>query len=177
VDWFGDSILARENMTKSGYDLKALSLSTGVWRDVAATPSLDERDGQFSPDGRWVAYQSNENGADFEIWVVPFNNTKGRQQVAVGGGEKVRWWPDGRKLLYVGPEGLMSVDMVLTPDGQSFVRQQPRKLFPTRMGPAVQGIDLQQYMVRKRDGRILMSTLPDEASMPPITLILNWRGN
>lgn len=63
--------------------------------------SFNERDGQFSPDGRWIAYQSNESGR-FEIYAQSFPGTNGKVQVSSNGGAMARWRDDGRELFYVG---------------------------------------------------------------------------
>ncbi|HET7619246.1 MAG TPA: protein kinase [Vicinamibacterales bacterium] len=82
---------------------------------VARTP-FDEKDGQFSPDGRWVAYQSNETGAP-EVWIRPFRRPGAPQRVSVDGGTQPRWRADGRELFFVALDGrLMSV--AVTTDGQ-----------------------------------------------------------
>ena len=69
-----------------------------------ATSSFDEREGQFSPDGKWIAYQSNESGT-FEIYVQPFPKADGRWQVSQGGGGQVRWHPGGHELFFMGLDG------------------------------------------------------------------------
>ncbi len=67
------------------------------------TPS-DERSSQFSPDGRWVAYQSNESGR-FEIYVRPFPGPGGQWLISAAGGIQARWSRDGKELYYVAPDG------------------------------------------------------------------------
>ena len=66
---------------------------------VVQTP-FDETAGQFSPDGRWVAYQSNES-RPVQIYVRPFPGPGGPWQVSTAGGSQPRWRPDGKELFYV----------------------------------------------------------------------------
>ena len=73
---------------------------------------FDERHGQFSPDGRWVAYRSSESGR-FEIYVRPFPGPGGQWQISTAGGIAPRWRPDGKELYYIAPDGkLMAVPIV-----------------------------------------------------------------
>ena len=69
--------------------------------------TFDEYHGQFSPDGRWIVYQSNESGA-FEIYAAPFDGAEaapGRKfQISTGGGVQARWRPDGREVFYAAPD-------------------------------------------------------------------------
>ena len=72
---------------------------------------FDERSGQFSPDGRWVAYESNESGR-YEIYVRGFPQTGGKWLVSVAGGTQPRWRRDGREIYYVAPDNkLMAVEV------------------------------------------------------------------
>jgi hypothetical protein len=63
----------------------------------------------FSPDGKWVAYQSNESGHN-EIYVAPFPGPGGQRQVSTAGGTAPRWPAEGKEIFYVGGDnGLMAV--------------------------------------------------------------------
>ena len=142
-------------------------------RVVESAAAFDERDGQFSPDGKWIAYQSNESGR-FEVYVQPFPGPGGRSTVSTGGGAQVRWRHDGKELFYIALDGrLMAVPVSLAPNDQTLEPGTPVPLFATRVGGAVQSVFRQQYMV-STDGRFLMSTLVEEAASP-ITMILNWK--
>jgi Tol biopolymer transport system component len=138
--------------------------------------------GAFSPDGRWVAYHSNESGRP-EIYVRPFKpagpnagtattEVGDQWQVSTGGGITPRWGPNGKELYYINPEGaMMAVPMTVT--GNSLQPGAPVMLFPTRIYSG--GTDTQmgwQYDVT-RDGRFLINTLLQEAAAP-ITLLQNW---
>jgi serine/threonine-protein kinase len=86
---------------------------------------------KFSPDGRWIAYASNESGT-FEIYVRPFPGPGGRWQISTGGGSFPAWSRDGRELVYMGPDQrLMAVSY--TAEGDSFSAGKPRVWSETRM--------------------------------------------
>ena len=141
--------------------------------------------GEFSPDGRWVAYQSNESGRD-EVYVRPFvppldpngaaatapATAGGQWQVSTGGGIQPAWRRDGKELYYLNPEGAMMAAPITT--GATLSPGAPVVLFPTRVvgGGADTGTG-RQYDVAP-DGRFLINTeLSGDAA--PITLIQHWK--
>lgn len=138
---------------------------------IANTP-FDERDGQFSPDGRWVAFESDESGTP-KIYVQPFPGPGRRIPVSTGGGSQVRWRADGRELFYVDPDDSL-VAMAIDASGESVTIGQGSKLFATSLAP-VRTISRQQYVV-SRDGQRFLMVHTEPAPVPPVTLILNWRG-
>ena len=82
------------------FDLESVSLdSTHEARELSASRTAIEAQGRFSPDGRWVAYNSDESGA-LEVYVRPFSQGGGRTLVSVGGGSRPIWGHDGKKLYY-----------------------------------------------------------------------------
>jgi Tol biopolymer transport system component len=136
----------------------------------------------FSPDGRWVAYQSNESGRN-EIYIRPFTPPSsagttggaaaGQWQVSTAGGIHVVWRRDGKELYYLNPMGaLVAVPIAVT--GSTLEPGAPMALFRTRIvGGGVDGQQGRQYDVAP-DGRFLINTELDSATAP-ITLIQNWR--
>ena len=135
--------------------------------------NFEERDGQFSPDSNWVAYQSNESGR-FEIYVQRFPGPGGKVQVSTNGGAQVRWRSDGKELFYIALDGmLMAVPIRIS--GTSIEAGAPIPLFPTHVGGAVQGTNRQQYSVSRDGQRFLMNTVVAEADASPLTVILNWK--
>jgi dipeptidyl aminopeptidase/acylaminoacyl peptidase len=85
----------------------------------------DERGGDFSPNGQYIAYASNESGRD-EVYVQPFPFTGAKWQISTGGGENPRWSRDGRELFYSGDGGALSVPVETA---GSFVKGVPRLVF------------------------------------------------
>ena len=172
-DWSRDGqfLLYGDTDPKTGRDLWALPV-TGNDRkpiEIVKTP-FEELDGQFSPDVRWVAYETNEAGR-FEIVVQPFPEPSGKWQVSTGGGTQPRWRADGKELYFVAPdEKLMAASVTTT--GTTFSAGTPVPLFPVTLAPGL-GANNQQYAV-SRDGRFLINQPVEESTTAPITLILNW---
>ena len=138
--------------------------------------NFEEREGQFSPDGKWIAYQSNESGR-FEIYVQPFPGPGGKFQISTNGGAQVRWRHDGKELFYIALDGrLMAVPIQFASNGQAIEPGSPVPLFATHIGGAVRGFDRQEYIVSPDGQRFLMNTLTEETGSSPITVILNWKG-
>jgi eukaryotic-like serine/threonine-protein kinase len=163
----------------SQYDIWALPLDGERLEAHQPFPvvqtSFDERDGQFSPDGHWIAYESNETGR-YEIYLQPFPGPGAKLPVSIGGGAQVRWRRDGKELFYIALDGrLMAVPIQFSGSRQPGVGV-PIPLFPTHFGGAIaQGVTRQQYAVSPDGQRFLTNALPDDEVLPPITLILNWK--
>jgi len=179
LDWSPDGrfLLYWESDPKTAGDLWVLEMSGSERkpRVVVNTP-FEERRGQFSPDSRWLAYETNESGR-FEIVVQPFPELTGKWQVSTGGGTEPRWRADGKELYYIAPDGKMMAARVTTLTnnrrGDSrFEAGAPVALFPTRIVGGANAFKA-QYAV-SRDGRFLINTQVDESNTTPITLILNW---
>ena len=139
------------------------------------TPRLFLRTGfgkinnRFSPDGKWVSYQTDESGR-YEIYVRSFPEPGGEWQISTGGGTGARWHPDGKELFYIAPDGtLMSVS--ITTQGTTLVPGTPRPLFqsPIALGPLSN--TRAQYDVAP-DGRFLINVTVDDPA--PITVLQNW---
>ena len=131
-----------------------------------------ETGGQFSPDGRWVAYQSNESGP-FEIYVQPFPDRECKWQISTNGGTMPRWRTDGKELFFIAPDAKLMAAAVAASD-TTFEAAPPVALFQTRIVGRSHAIIKHQYAV-SRDGRFLINHLPEESTATPITLILNWK--
>jgi serine/threonine protein kinase/Tol biopolymer transport system component len=132
--------------------------------------------GQFSPNGRWVAYRSTESGTT-EIYVQGFtldsSQARGKWQVSVAGGELPRWRRDGKELFFHFGDGFFAVDVKT--DGASFEAGIPRLLFqvPTVISGVAGG---GAPFVVTRDGqRFLVFAAVEKASNQPLEVLLNWR--
>jgi len=180
TDWSSDGrfILYRSSQPTTGYDLWALPLESGGKPGkpfpIVETAS-EERDGQFSPDGKWIAYESNESDRS-EIYVQRFPSPEGKVRISTNGGAQIRWSRDGKELFYVALDGrLMAVPIQFVADGHTINPGAPVPLFATHLGGALQAAARQQYMVSPDGKRFLMNTIAEETA-PPITVVLNWKA-
>jgi Tol biopolymer transport system component/tRNA A-37 threonylcarbamoyl transferase component Bud32 len=190
-DWSPDGrfLLYTVQDPNTGSDLWAVPLedtqkreaNTGsrVGRPMAiASSGFDEGQARFSPDGRWIAYVSNETGQQ-EIHVQPFPGLSSKAQLSTEGGIYPRWHPNGKALVYLAPDmRLMMVPIDTASRPGSIEPGVPRALFATRIatsGPYVfsAGIFAKAQYAVAADGRFLMNVAED-VSAPPITLVVNW---
>jgi eukaryotic-like serine/threonine-protein kinase len=173
TDWSRDGrfILYRIQQGPRSIDLWALPLD-GSRKPfpVSELPNADERLAEFSPDGKWVAFESNETGR-YEVYVQAFPKPGAKTVVSTAGGRQARWSPDGKELFYVAPDArLMSVSMRLRADNQQVEAASPVALFLAKVSGVTTGGSGMEYDV-SRDGRFLMNTLVEQTT--PMTLILN----
>jgi Tol biopolymer transport system component len=162
-DWSADGryLLYRIVAPATGSDVWALPLFGGRMPVPVTRTMANEVNGRFSPDGRWVAYQSNETGRA-EIFVQPFPGPGPRRQVSIDGGFNPEWRGDGRELFFVSPdERIMSVPVSTTGTTVQFAA--PVALFAKPEGP---------YTVTSDGMRFLVGMVSADAS--PITILLNW---
>jgi len=127
--------------------------------------------GQFSPDGKWVAYASNESGK-WEIYVTSFPESRGKWQVSMGGGEQPRWRGDGKELFYLSSDEKMMAAPVTI--GTSFNAGTPIALFPATPRQAVSRVDLFVYDVSQDGQRFLILTQMKQAETALMSVVLNW---
>jgi serine/threonine protein kinase/Tol biopolymer transport system component len=176
LDWSPDGrfLLYRVELRATTYDLWALPLDGDRKPFPVVQTNFDERDGQFSPDGRWIAYESNESGR-FEIYVQSFPGRGGKWQMSATGCAQVRWRRDGKELFCIGLDGrLMAVPFRVGSDGQTVEPSNPVALFAARIpGGAIQGSFKHQYAVSPDGQRFLINSQIATAASP-ITLVLNW---
>ena len=178
MDWSPDGRFLFYRMTgaKTGFDLWALSLNGGRTFPVVET-EFAEKEAQFSPDGKWFAYQSNESGR-FEIYIRPFLDIGGARYgpISSNGGTQVRWRRDGKELFYLGLDNtLMAVPIAVASGGQRIEAGTAVPLFranPIGSNPE-STVRPQQYAVSPDGQRFLVNTTAEVTS--PITVILNWK--
>jgi eukaryotic-like serine/threonine-protein kinase len=176
TDWVEDMMLFRENSTTTYNDVYAVPMS-GADRQPfrVVRTEASERDAQFSPDMKWVAYESDRSGRS-EIYATRFRGSEQQFRISPDGGAQVRWNPSNRnELFYVSLDGrLMSIQLEFSDDDASVKGSAPVALFQTRIGLVLQGPQKQQYVVSKDGKRFLVSNVIEEA-LSPIRMILNWK--
>lgn len=128
----------------------------------------DGFDGQFSPDGRWIAYESPLSGRS-EVYLQPFPGPGPRQTVSTGGGESPRWARDGRELYYTTRDKLMAV---MIPDTVELSIGAPQFVFEGRYRGDVNANT--PYDVTA-DGRFLrVQQVEPDRPLTYIELVLGW---
>jgi Tol biopolymer transport system component len=152
----------------TGFDIWVLRLS-----DRKAQPFLrtrfNETAPRFSPDGRWLAYISDESGR-FEVYVQPYPGPGGKWQISTEGGMEPVWNPNGRELFYRNGNKMMAVDITTQ---SSFTASKPRMLFegPYELPP----VPIANYDVSSDGQRFLMLKPSEEEAAPTqINVVLNW---
>ena len=123
-------------------------------------------DGKFSPDMRWVAFQSNETGRP-EVFVAPFPWTGAKWQVSTTGGTQPLWRADGKELCFFDFSGIVAVEV--NGSGASFQVGALKPLFPRL---ALNGFS-QEYSMTK-DGQRFLAITPSEGGSQTLTLVQNW---
>ncbi len=177
-DWSPDGrfILYIAVDPKNARDLWILPLSGDRKPYPFVQSVFDERNGQFSPDGKWIAYQSNESGI-FEIYVQSFPGPGIRRQASTGGGSQPRWRRDGKELFYISPDGTLTA-VPLRIAAQSLNPGVPAPLFKTRIvGGVAASIQKAQYAVAPDGRRFLINVTVEEPVTSPITVVTNWAGD
>jgi len=141
-------------------------------RRAVAVPNTDARgaNGRFSPDGRWLAYESWESGQP-EVWIQPFPVSGGKWQISHEGGLKPRWRRDGKELYFMARDGALMAAPITAQE--SIQAGAPVRLFPIRTS----GLLIAQYPYDvSADGqRFLVITPLEDEGMTPVTILLNWR--
>jgi Tol biopolymer transport system component len=138
------------------------------WRPFAAPDVMLQR-GQFSPDGKWLLYQSNESGA-FEVYVSDFPGLNLRRRVSVSGGSQSRWARDGREIFYVTPDNLLMSLTVLDPVHMVFSR--PRPVF--KLSAQILPWGGFSYDVARDSKRFLLINTVPSTSLNALEVVLNW---
>jgi eukaryotic-like serine/threonine-protein kinase len=172
VSWTRDrtyALLRREN-PKTNADL--IAIATADLREVVVSQSpYDELEGQFSPDGKWVAFVSTDSGRP-EVFVQSFPEARGRTQISTGGGTQVRWSADGKEIFYLAPDGkLMAASVAL--GGATPEVKLPVALFQTYLATGTNVVGNKPQYAVSRDGRFLLNTAVESPSAP-IVVAFNW---
>ncbi len=171
-DWSRDGkyILFETGHAETGWDLEVAELDAAGNTTVKPylTSRFNEHEGRFSPDGKWVAYTSNEDGRD-QVYVQSFPTGGGRLRISPDGGGKPVWRPDGLELYYMDPDGgINAVPITWHP---SF---QPGK--PTRLllsGATAAGFHAQYDVSHSGDRFVALVIQSAQPALPVI--VLNWK--
>jgi Tol biopolymer transport system component len=176
LDWTPDGkflILAERPIRTGVQRISLLQVAGGN----AAEPLLEAKganvdSGQVSPDGRWIAYRSDESGKN-EIYVSSFPKPAGKLQVSTGGGITPRWRADGRELYYLAPDKrLMAAAVKETGALLQLGSVQP--LFEMFQTMFLTAAGVGQYDVTRDGIRFVVDSVNTDESAAPLSLVLNW---
>lgn len=172
LDWSSDGRTLLFRISYSGLD-DVMILPMNANGSAASDPlpfqktEFDEDAGAFSPDGRWIAYSSDESGRS-EVYVRAFPGPGGKRQVSTTGGDRPRWRKDGKELYYLDLGTRMMVAEV-DGAGSSFQTGSVRALFDASPHPAASPYDV------SADGqRFIVVGVPADASRSSINVVVNW---
>jgi serine/threonine-protein kinase len=163
----GDTLLINRQTPNTQQDIFSISIRSGqVVKPLMTTPAF-EGGAQFSPDGRWLAYVSDESG-QMQVYVRSYPGLDRRWPVSTEGGTSPMWKGNGRELFYRNGNKMMAVEV--TP-GLELSLSAPRLLFeqPYAYG---QTITLPNYDVRADGQRFLM--VKEEPGSGRLEVVLNW---
>jgi Tol biopolymer transport system component len=165
TDWSRDGryLIETVNDPRTNYDIWVLRLFGDKRPFPYLQTSASERYGKLSPNGQWLAYESDETKRN-EIYVQTFPTPGGKWQVSVNSGEYPVWSRDGRELFYIGADGKMMA--VEVKRGSQFEAGVPTPLFQTHLAGV--GYDV------SKDGRFLIPTAVEQNATVPITVVVNW---
>lgn len=168
-DWSSDGkwLIYTKTSIASGFEIWAWPTAGGDPRLLVKT-TRNAVHAQLSPDGRWLAFASDDSG-QLQVYVQPFPDGGNRQQISADGGSEPRWRKDGRELFYLTHSELMSVDI---PNGDPRLAGTPRSLFETQV--PLTGNPYRMNYVVTRDGKrfLINSRVGDPLSA--IHVIVNW---
>ena len=134
------------------------------------TSKADLTNGQISPDGKWVAYASNESGA-WEIYVTTFPNAAGKWQVSRGGGTEPRWRGESKEIFYIGTTGMMMA--VPVANEGTFSTGTPATLFQVYGRAQISSSDVFTYDVTRDGKRFIVNRYVKPEHVTPLTIVLN----
>jgi serine/threonine-protein kinase len=166
----GKWLIFQEEAPRSGWDLFVMNLESGE-TELYLSTDFSEGAAEFSPDGRWVAYNSNESGR-YEVYVRPFPAGGGKWQVSTDGGGYPVWSADGKRLHYTKNGSLMAVDV--SADGDTFRAETPVEVLAGNLLPTsgfARRFDIAD------DGRVVAvfeRDQQDAGDLRSTMFVLNW---
>jgi hypothetical protein len=178
----GSSIVYLVIDPKTGWDLWMLPLSGGATPSPLLRTPFNESHGQISPDGKWLAYYSNETGRT-EVYVRPYPRGAGKWQISTNGGVLPRWRRDGRELFFTSNltgGKMMAVD--ITSAGTTFEAGTPKELFDSpfigiqHIGILPGSAAYHAFAVSADGQRFLIPHPPSGSTtgLTPIAVVENW---
>jgi serine/threonine-protein kinase len=173
----GRRLIFQETLPQTGVGLSVLVMDGKPRIEPVLHSGFTETNGEISPDGRWLAYQSSESGQE-EIYVRPFPNVEGgRWQISTDGGTRPLWARSGKELFYLDSNGLLTAVVVHTTP--TFTARTPMRVLNTRYFTGFGGLVVagRTYDVSPDGQRFLMikdAAFSEQTPPSSITVVLNW---
>lgn len=161
-------MLYEQYMGQSNSDIWLLSLADRKVRPFLNT-QFNETDSRFSPDGRWVAYVSDDSGKP-EVYIQPTNASRERVRVSSSGGSQPNWRRDGKELFYLSP--LQKLIAVPIKTGDRIQLGTAEELFRVDVT-----VGTSTYDVSADGRRFLVNARLSGAESTPITIVTNWTAS
>ncbi len=155
---------------KTNFDIWVLPMAADRQPTVFLQTPFREGLASFSPDGRWIAYQSDDQGK-YEVNVQTYPASGGKWQVSTNSGQLPVWRSDGKELYYISADGKMMA--VEVKPGGSFEATAPRALFDLAPARALAGLN-NSYAVTPAGDRFLFVTAREEVANMQFTVVTNW---
>ncbi len=162
------TLMATEEFKIGGASLILVSVPDGKMTTFLEGGA--KRNGQISPDGKWVAYESNETG-DWEVFITTYPTAGGKLQVSRTGGRQPRWRGDGKEIFYLDPRGTLVAVPVTTEPGLS--TGTTIELFATNSRPYISSSDLFMYDVTRDGSRFIVDRYFRPPTIAPLNIVLN----
>jgi Tol biopolymer transport system component len=156
-----------EESVQSGVDIWVLSMQGERKAEPFLQTPFREESPSFSPDGKWMAYASNESGRD-EVYVRPYPGPGGKNQVSTDGGSGPLWSQDGKELFYARRDAMMAVEVTTEP---AFNASAPRKLFA---GEYAWGRQLNYDVAPDGQRFVLIKPQGGSGASQELHVVLNW---
>ncbi|MDP9360504.1 MAG: protein kinase [Acidobacteriota bacterium] len=164
-DWSrdGKALLVSPQRSKSGQDIEVIRLDGDRKSTPLVHSDASEMGGRFSPDAKWIAYQSDESGR-FEIYVTNYPAATAKWQVSAGGGTRPFWSSDGRQLFFLTPEGRVVATAVH--EGDSFSADAPRPV-------EALGDKIVDFAVAQNGRMVALREI--DSGQAPLSVVVNWQ--
>jgi predicted Ser/Thr protein kinase len=174
VDWSADKrkVLFATISARGDWDLWVLPLDGDRRPSPVLTTTAEERDGRLSPDGRWLAYASNESGR-FEVYVQSFPPSGPKWQISRDGGGQPQWRGDGRELFYLSADSRITA-VAVQAGSRTFDSGSPEPLFATRIASLERLTPVAQYAAAADGRTFVVNALSQQALSRAVTVVLNW---
>jgi hypothetical protein len=164
----GSAVAYQIRNPKTGFDIMILPRTQGAKPFTFRATPFNDSNARFSPDGKFIAYVSNESGRN-EIYVQPYPGPGRTWQISTTGGTDIQWRSDGKELYYRAlDQKLMAVEVQLAPTFQAGIPQ-PMFLGHVASGPAVT-----KYAPDPTGQKFLVVSTLGREFLTPTTVVLNW---